>query len=82
MNLSVILILVPSEHAECPSWCVDISEILTLVLYTVVNISVIVLINMLIVCINYVHFCAFSEDKVISYYKKIAGSTRGLAIVK
>lgn len=78
MNLSVILILVPSEHAECPSWCVDISEILTLVLYTVVNSSVIVLINTLIVCV----FCAFSEDKVISYYKKIAGSTRGLAIVK
>lgn len=78
MNLSVILILVPSEHAECPSWCVDISEILTLVLYTVVNSFVIVLINKLIVCV----FCAFSEDKVISYYKKIAGSTRGLAIVK
>lgn len=78
MNLSVILILVPSEHAECPSWCVDISEILTLVLYTVVNSSVIVLINTLIVCV----FFAFSEDKVISYYKKIAGLTRGLAIVK
>lgn len=78
MNLSVLLILVPSEHAECPSWCVDISEILTLVLYTVVNSFVIVLINPLIVCV----FCVFSEDKVISYYKKIAGSTRGLAIVK
>lgn len=58
------------------------SEILSLVLNTVVNISVIVLINTLIVCINCVRFCAFSEDKVISYYKKIAGSTRGLAIVK
>lgn len=78
MNLSVILILVLSEHAECPSWCVDISEILSLVLNTVVNSFVIVLINLLIVCV----FCAFSEDKVISYYKKIAGSTRGLAIVK